>query len=217
MVITRIGKSRKAYVCQKCNKDIPVGQPYLRGKRNFAKDIIRCTSCGLKLYELSSSDYIQTVGRIKECWQEDYGTGDGSWESISEALEELRDELQERLDNIPESLQECNVGEQLQERIDGLEYAIDDLGQLDYSSFITSVIDDELDEEDQEKLDRIKEEHYGNSDYDTWVSEFIDAALKANPDETQKWASQYAELAETLQENIEERIIEAVDEALDNI
>lgn len=54
--ITRIEKSRKAFKCQKCGKELPVGTAYLRGKRNFAKDSIRCTDCGLQLYELSSSD-----------------------------------------------------------------------------------------------------------------------------------------------------------------
>lgn len=54
--ITHIEKSRKAFKCQKCGKELPVGTAYLRGKRNFAKDIIRCTDCGLQLYELSSSD-----------------------------------------------------------------------------------------------------------------------------------------------------------------
>lgn len=54
--ITRIEKSRKAFKCLKCGKELPVGTAYLRGKRNFAKGIIRCTDCGLQLYELSSSD-----------------------------------------------------------------------------------------------------------------------------------------------------------------
>ena len=86
----------------------------MRGKRNYAKDIIRCTSCGLKPYEVSTSEYIQTVGRIKDRWQEDYGTGDGSWQQIADELDTLRDELQERLDNMPDSLQEGPVGEHLQ-------------------------------------------------------------------------------------------------------
>lgn len=43
---------------------------YLRGKRNFAKDIIRCTDCGLQLYELSSSDYVRDIGHLKDSWEE---------------------------------------------------------------------------------------------------------------------------------------------------
>ena len=47
-----------------------MGTAYLRGKRNFAKDIIRCTDCGLQLYELSSSDYVRDIGHLKDSWEE---------------------------------------------------------------------------------------------------------------------------------------------------
>lgn len=216
-VITRIAKSRKPFVCQKCHAEIPVGQPYVRGKRNYAKDIIRCTSCGLKPYEVSTSEYIQTVGRIKDRWQEDYGTGDGSWQQIADELDTLRDELQERLDNMPDSLQEGPVGEHLQERIDGLEAALDVLNELEYSDIINSVIEDELDDEDQETLERIKDEHYSGSDYDTWLDEFAKAAMDAHPEESLKWANDHAVLASNLMEHIEEYIIEDVEGALENI
>ena len=50
---------------------------------------------------------------------------------IKEELEAVRDEEQEALDNLPESLQESERGEQMQEYIDAMESALDDLEQLD--------------------------------------------------------------------------------------
>ena len=50
---------------------------------------------------------------------------------IKEALEAVLDEEQEALDNLPESLQESERGEQMQEYIDTMESALDDLEQLD--------------------------------------------------------------------------------------
>lgn len=50
---------------------------------------------------------------------------------IKKELEAVRDDEQEALDNLPESLQESERGEQMQEYIDAMESALDDLEQLD--------------------------------------------------------------------------------------
>ena len=52
-------------------------------------------------------------------------------QEIMEELEAVRDEEQEALDNLPENLQESERGEQMQEYIDAMESAMDDLEQLD--------------------------------------------------------------------------------------
>lgn len=211
--ITRIEKSRKAFKCQKCGKELPVGTAYLRGKRNFAKDIIRCTDCGLQPYELSSSDYVRDIGHLKDSWEDDFGTGDGCWEELSSNLNDIRTDLQERLDNMPEQLQECGSGEVLQNRIDGLDAAIDALDEMDYADIVTDIID-ELDEDDQNTLERINEERYPGQDYDMWVQGFIEAATADVP---AKWAVPYRELAASLSDSIDEAIYDSIDEALSNL
>ena len=217
MSITRVSKSRKEFECQKCGKKIPVGTAYLRSKRNFAADIIRCTECGLQPYELSSSEYVQEIGHLKSAWREDFGTGDGAWEQISSFLEDIRDDLQERLDNMPEQLQQCTSGECLQNRIDGLDAAIDELSELDYSDIVSDVIDGELDIDEQETLEQIADAHYEGQEYDMWVQSFIEAAMEDTPSDEQKWASEYQDLAHDLADKIEEATDDAIDRALDNL
>lgn len=124
--IKEIQKSRKECKCSKCGNIIPVGSKYLRGILNFHPDIIRCTSCGLKYWEVTTSDYIQRVAPILNEWQEQ----GYSYEDILTEFTELRDELQDRLDNMPESLQDSESGQTLQERIDGLEEACNQLEEI---------------------------------------------------------------------------------------
>jgi hypothetical protein len=50
---------------------------------------------------------------------------------IKERLEAVRDEEQEALDNLPESLQESERGEQMQEYIDAMENVTGELDLLD--------------------------------------------------------------------------------------
>ena len=60
---------------------------------------------------------------------------------IQEELEAVMDEEQEAFDNMPESLQESEKGQQMQEYIDAMESALDDLEEIDIDS-IRDQIDD---------------------------------------------------------------------------
>ena len=66
-------KARKEYKCSKCGEVIKVGDTYLKGTPFRRSPVIRCIKCGLRGWELSSSDYVQGAGRVCECWEEDYG------------------------------------------------------------------------------------------------------------------------------------------------
>ena len=124
--------ARKTYKCNKCGKEIQKGDKYYRGSRNFCKhDVIRCTNCGLKQYEMSTSEYTQTVGYLQDKWQENYVSTDMVDDVISQ-LEDLRDSRQENLDNMPEHLRDSSSsGELLQEQIDNLEEAISSLENIE--------------------------------------------------------------------------------------
>lgn len=178
--VTRIDKSRKEFKCSKCGKVIAKGSAYYRGVINFHPDIIRCTDCGLKQYEVTTSDYIQRVGRIVEDWSEDYDATE--FENIRDDLGELRDELQERLDNMPEALQDSDTGQTLQERIESLEASIIELDSIDADELKQEAIDENTDEpEDNDEpevtIDNIKQYEDIYSEFDSKLSEAIDTAL----------------------------------------
>ena len=62
-------------------------------------------------------------------------------QTIIENLEAVLDEEQEALDNMPESLQEGERGQQMQEYIDSLNTVLDDLGNIDMDSVMDSLRD----------------------------------------------------------------------------
>lgn len=132
--ITRVNKSRKEYKCSKCGQVIPVGSEYLRGDLNFSKPIIRCTKCGLRSWEVTTSDYVRSVGEIVEDWQDTYGADEDGCQAIIDELNRIKDDLEERLDNMPEGLRDGDSGQTLQERIDGLEDAINSLENIEWDN-----------------------------------------------------------------------------------
>ena len=87
-------------------------------------------------------------------------------DGIISRLEDLRDQCQESLDNMPDSLQDSDTGQMLQERIDECDNLISDFESLDteYSSD-EEVSDDsdseEMSDEEQEWLDGVLSEIQG--------------------------------------------------------
>lgn len=121
-----------------------------------------------------SDDYIRNVGAIVEDWHEDYEIQDGVWDDIADALEEIKDECEERLYNMPEQLQEADSGMILQERIDTLESAIDGLRDGDMNEFLTEGFDNVSDET------RAAIEDAGDEDcYEDWYAEFFEKGSEA--------------------------------------
>lgn len=85
-------------------------------------------------------------------------------ELVSDA-ENLRDEQQEKLDNMPEGLQQGDTGTMIQERIEALESFIEELGDIDFDCDIDmdeeypgggseDPTQEEWEEERQEKYDQ---------------------------------------------------------------
>lgn len=72
---------------------------------------------------------------------------DGCLDDFISQMEEIRDTCQERLDNIPEQLQQAPAGEKLQEYIDNLDSWIDALDSIDFSS-----LDDDFKAEAENEL-----------------------------------------------------------------
>jgi len=220
--IQRVQKSRKETRCCKCGTVIPVGSSYLYAEPAFRPKIVRCVKCGLEPYETSSSDYIQTVGRICSKWQEDYGCDETTAESIMSDLEDLKDQCEENYDNIPEQLQDGDAGSTLQERIDNLEEVMNELDIIDYESMKDEAVnstDITISKEDYVKF--CKDHDCDASDADELVDEDenIEINLSDLPGDLD-----YDELIEldfisesdkdSLRYNFEAALSEAIDEAL---
>lgn len=144
-----IKKSRKAYKCSKCGNTIEVGSQYYKGTINFGPTIVRCDKCKLEPWEVTTSSYQLNVGRIVHKWRNDCSSLESAAEEISDELNEILSEVQERFDAMPEPLQSSPNGELLQERINALEDAICELDDIDIDSrkedAVNSCIDDECD------------------------------------------------------------------------
>lgn len=188
-----IQKSRKEYKCSKCGKTIPAGSKYYKGEINFGPTIIRCNDCKLESWEVTTSDYLLRVGQILYKWQEDYEVNEDTASDISSSLQEIEDDLQERLDNMPEGLQEGDAGQLLQERIDALEDAISELDCIDIDDIKSDVFD----------------EYFTDMDDHSFES-FDDAIEFLENQNDPKSSSKVDELNNLL----EEKIVEAIDEAL---
>ena len=140
--VNRVTKARKSQgKCSKCGCEIKAGDPYLYwafmlGGRGGPK-IKRCAKpeCAPKPKDLTRSEF----------WQALYGLQEEKWEAdtiedlesikddVVNQLQELLDSTQEKFDNMPEGLQQGDSGNTLQERIDAVQGAIDELENVDIS------------------------------------------------------------------------------------
>lgn len=187
--VTVVQKSRKEHKCSKCGATIAVGQKYYRGELNFARPIIRCDKCKLEHWEVTTSGYQLSVGPIVHKAGEIYELNEVGIEELITDIETIRDECQENLDNMPDSLQSSPTGELLQERIDGLDEAISILENIDIDQLkvdaVTSVLSDKYDDCDElpnydEAVDEYTDTDEGNQlvdAFETSLSEEIDSAI----------------------------------------
>jgi hypothetical protein len=91
-------------------------------------------------------------------------------------IEEMRDECQEKIDNMPEQLQTSGSGETLQERIDNLESWIDELNAIDID-----IDEDSIREEAFQ--DNEREDGELKDDYNERIDEIVRDAVQEKIDE----------------------------------
>lgn len=168
-----IRASRKAWVCQKCNAAINKGDSYYRGEVNFGPTFIRCNKCKLQPWEVTSSDYQREAGRIINTWDREYSLDESGIEELVSALSSIRDDLEERLDNMPENLQESPNAELLRERMDTVESAISDLECIDFEDLMNEAVeevwDDSEDDEDEDDEDPTYYDLLDDPDVDDYI------------------------------------------------
>jgi hypothetical protein len=159
---------------RKANPVAEVGQSYYWWKFRFGGK--RYSKKMPRPSQLTQSEYLSTLRSLIE-QVEDHNVGD------PEAFEELRDEIvsavtdlreqaQDSLDNMPESLQASPTGELLQERIDALESAESDIENLEVDDI------DESDFDDRDAYDAAIEERIQLME--SHISEMIDYLSNAD-------------------------------------
>lgn len=190
--VHHVKSSRKEYRCSKCGSIIPVGSPYVYGSVFRRRTPVRrCLKCGLKSYELSTSEYTKSIGAIVEDWERDYGVEDGVWLAIADALQEVLDETQESFDNIPYQLQDGDTGNLLQERIEQLEQAIQEL-DFEMENLLSEALDS-LDTEEQEAIYALQDGRALREVYEGLTGEEDDSALSHWKEETESVIVQHVD------------------------
>lgn len=131
--------------------DVKKGEPYYRWSIKLQRGgLVRMSKTPPKRSQLTVSEFYGTLYSIQE---DNEFAKCGSFEELAAMkddvvgqLEELRDQQQEKLDNMPEGLQQGSTGELLQERYDALDSAISELENVD------------IPESDEEKPDETKDD-----------------------------------------------------------
>ena len=190
-------KARKEYICSKCRSAIKAGDMYYKGTPFHQSPVLRCTSCGLQSWELSSSEYVQQLGALQSNWQKTYGLYEDVWNDIRDELENIKDGCEERFDNIPEQLQDGDAGTLLQERMDVLDDAMNELDCIDFDDILTESYDN-LDEDYAKKIDELVGE-------DKTLSEMYSELTEKHSDD---------DAVEQLVANVESEIDDRVSEIL---
>jgi len=146
MATIKYQTARKEYTCHKCGRQIKKGEKYIRYKINrFSKEGIRCVDCKPMRSELTMSEFLSRVYGLEEELQSlDRNITVGKFidtvQGIIDELNELKDETDEKLYNMPEQLQDSDVGSLLKERTYNIDIMIEDLeGKLEE---LEEVIDD---------------------------------------------------------------------------
>lgn len=163
--------------------------------------------------QLTSSDFLSTVYG----WQEaEYTASDldelsSVLEDLKGEVETLRDEQEEKRSNMPDSLQESDTGNLLQERYDALDELYNELDNIE-----TSMDDDEDDWKDNWKGDN-RDDYFSRDNHPEAEEDTDDDDIELTEEE-EKEADRMAQEAwdEHLSEFIDEKLNE-IGEALGNV
>jgi hypothetical protein len=153
----------KANFVKKARKDYPEhgvkkGESYWWWKFNFSR-IKYISKEKPNRSQLTQSSFFSTLWAIEDGIEKRFAGHicsddiQNELENLISEIEELKDEVQGNLDNMPYQLQESNTGQLLQERIDELENWVSDLNGID-----TSIEEGLSEEELENKIEEIIEE-----------------------------------------------------------
>lgn len=118
------------YPCRKCDQPIKAGEQYYEWKHRHAPPSRQHqTHGGPRQSELCTgkmSGVYAAIAAAEDAMGEAHKTNDASGlteilNTCAQEVEQVKDEYQQGLDNMPESLQSSSSGDAIQEKIDGLE------------------------------------------------------------------------------------------------
>jgi hypothetical protein len=144
----------RAYYVKSARKDNPAvkkGQPYWWWKFRYGGK--RYSATRPRPSQLTSSPYYSAIRQMIEFVEDsEFPVGDTDQletvrDDLTTQLQELLDETQDALDNMPEQLQDGSV---LQERVEALESAISEVEDVEAPD---DWEDEDVDDEDKEEFD----------------------------------------------------------------
>jgi hypothetical protein len=146
----RINRVQKAATdqgtCGRCNKEIKKGDAYKWIKFRYGGKRKRCGDCQFRGSELTNSDKISRARAAGEdlednarSWMES-GDADLSElqdfvETFKEDVQEVADEYRESRENMPDTLQDSDVGNQCEENAENLENWVNDAENITLDDF----------------------------------------------------------------------------------
>lgn len=145
----------KLHFVKKARKDNPVavrGESYYWWK--FAFGSKQFSKAAPSRSRLTQSDFFIRLYDLEDSFTASESAANlaDQFEAFSSELEELRDEQEEKLENMPESLQAGPTGELLQERYDALEEWVNEIESLDTD------YDEDSDESEEDFVNNVVEE-----------------------------------------------------------
>lgn len=128
---------------------------------------------------LTSSEFLSQAYRLSDSIYE--ATTVGDLETIKEEFEALRDDTQEKLDNMPEGLQQGDTGQLMQERIDQCESLIDELDSaISDAQEAVDEAKEAIDEEEVKAKEDDAEKKGENVDEEDPEAEAVRAAVESH-------------------------------------
>lgn len=152
------------------NSDIKAGESYYWWKFRYGRK--RVSRTPPKQSQLTQSEFLGTIYDIEEQVQAltEESEFESEIDSIKDQLETLKSETEEKLSNMPDQLQEGDVGQMLQERIDELDSMISEYDSIDLEVDEERIKEEVMDGEEKEE-DETKEE------FEERMKESVDEAI----------------------------------------
>jgi hypothetical protein len=230
--INHVSKSQKDQgTCAGCGVEIKAGDPYKWIKFRFGGRKVRCETCKFKDSDLTQSEFLSQVYDLNDriTGLSDLDNLDdlqAEVEDIASEYETLADECAEKKENMPEGLQDGEVGQLLEERSDGCREVSDNLQGIDFD-FSEEIAREEaleqLDTDDvhlkdltEEVVKRLREEareavegHPDSVNEEAFYTELSESYVEEglDPDEFEE------KVTEIMDEKRQEKFQEALDEA----
>ena len=129
-------KTRTERICPKCHGTINSGEQYIKWTFFRGRPNIRCTKpgCAPKQSELTQNVYYKLVHLIKETITiniQNFEDATVIIDDLVTMIEEVRDEQEDKYENMPEGFKYSERGEELERQVDVLNDACDALTSIE--------------------------------------------------------------------------------------